>query len=1828
MHRLRFAYSLLLCLLVPGLCAFAQKAHFGAVITDVCNQACTSSNQPYGVVVDNATGQVYFNYDMGSTIYVATPGAQDTYTVAALIQTPGLQLQQLARDAAGNLFASTYGNKAVYEFPKNGAGYGAPVQIGTSPFAIGPLAVDPATGTVFYLGSSAAALQGLMRIDRNAAGVYGTPSVLLSSADYPGFGGFAVDAAGSLYVTYPKHDLVQKLTRTGATYAAPVTVPVTFTNPNGIFVDAAGNLFLTRVNDTTAAANGVYEAVLSGANYTVKPLYLETNTSSNFIVYSVAADSAGRAYFGGDEGVLRRYNPQSPTKFGSVAAGASSAAMSFRFQIDQTVQLGTARAVATGVSGTEFTADLTQSTCSGVQQGTYPPVGDDHACLVSVTFHPAAPGLRRGAVQLFDNAGKLLATAFVEGVGTGPVATLTPGLLGTLAGYNGICASATGACGDGGTAASAEFTTPYRVAYDGAGNAYIADYGAHRVRKITAAGAVSTIAGTGAACASATAACGDGGAAIAAALKNPSDIAIDGAGNVFIADTGDNRVRRVDAVSGLISTVAGTGSATFSGLNGPAATAGIAAPKGIAVDGGGTLYIGTATNHRVLSVQSDGILRAFAGTGTSGDAGDNAAATAALLNAPGALQVDRNDDVYIADSSNNRVKKVTVADGLLHAVAGAGGAGAFAGDGAAATAAHLSAPTGLAISAGGDVFLADSGNKRVRKIAAGSGVITTVGGSGTSCAANTAASTRTCGDGAAGNATTALLGTPYGVALDGANNLLFAETVSGRIRTLSAMAAPVAFASTAVGSISAASTVTLANDGNAALTFVVPGMIGALNPSISANFVYSGSSTCPQIGSTSGGYSLAAGATCTEIVAFAPALPGTISGSAITKDNSGGTAGATQTIPLSGTGTSGTAATHFSVTAPATAAAGTSFTFTVTALTAANATATTYTGIVHFTSSDALASLPANAKLVNGTATFMATLRTVGNQTITATDTAAATITGTSGTIKVAGVAPTIAFTIPNQTFGAADFKVTATSNSTGAFTYTVTSGPATIAAGTNTVHLTGAGTVTVLASQAASGIYSAGSKSATFTVAKQTAAITFTIPNHVYGDADFTVTATSASTAAFTYTLVSGPATVTGNKVHITGVGTVMLKAAQGATANFNANSKTASFTVGKGTAAITFAVPNHTVGDADFTVVATSASTGAFTYSLVSGPATVTGNKVHLTGVGTVVLKASQASTTNYNANSTTATFTVTNPSAPITFSVPTHTFGDADFTVSASSASSGAFTYTLVSGPATVTGNKVHLTGAGTVTLKASQAAAGSYPANSQTATFTVNPGTAPISFTVAGHTFGDADFTVSASSASTGAFTYSLVSGPATVTGNKVHLTGAGSVTLRASQAAAPNYAASTQTTTFSVAKATPVVSYAQPAAITYGTALSAAQQTAKATGLGGVMLAGNFSYSPAAGTVPVPPSQVITATFTPNDAMDYSTASASVTLVVNPAPLTVTAANATRLFGATNPVFTGTVTGVVNGDVLTESFATTASQLSPVGTYSIVPSATGANSARYTQSARNGTLTIMQAGATASAIATATSLTFGQTDTITAVVVSQTSGTPTGTVQFSEPGGISGAANLVSGQAMFTVANLPTGTHTITATYLGDMNFTGGATATIVIVVKPQEFTLQATSASSVNFNVGQSAVFTLRLTPVGGTFYQPVHISYAADIPFYAHAALSTVDLPANSGATDVTFTITSSTSASAVHDGRASGGVLFAFAAFVPLLFSARARRRLRRSALVCVALLATCGITAGLAGCGAGYAAHSIPVTVTATSAGLSHSIMVTANVQQTSR
>ena len=284
------------------------------------------------------------------------------------------------------------------------------------------------------------------------------------------------------------------------------------------------------------------------------------------------------------------------------------------------------------------------------------------------------------------------------------------------------------------------------------------------------------------------------------------------------------------------------------------------------------------------------------------------------------------------------------------------------------------------------------------------------------------------------------------------------------------------------------------------------------------------------------------------------------------------------------------------------------------------------------------------------------------------------------------------------------------------------------------------------MASEAADSNYAAATRNATFTVTAGTPTISFTVGNQAYGTAPFAVSATSNSTGAFTYSVVSGPATISGSTVTLTGVGAVTLMASEAADSNYAAATRNATFTVTAGTPAISFTVGNQTYGTAPFAVSATSNSTGAFTYSVVSGPATISGSTVTLTGVGSVTLMASEAADSNYAAATKNATFTVTAGTPAISFTVGNQAYGTAPFAVAATSNSTGAFTYSVVSGPATISGSTVTLTGVGSVTLMASEAADSNYAAATKNATFTVTAGTPTISFTVGNQAYGTAPFAV--------------------------------------------------------------------------------------------------------------------------------------------------------------------------------------------------------------------------------------------------------------------------------------------------------------------------------------------------------------------------------------------------------------------------------------------------------------------------------------------------
>ena len=273
-----------------------------------------------------------------------------------------------------------------------------------------------------------------------------------------------------------------------------------------------------------------------------------------------------------------------------------------------------------------------------------------------------------------------------------------------------------GAGGDGGPATNAFLNGPAAVALDGLGNLFIADQGNQRIRRVDGRGIITTVAGTGRAAYS-----GDGGAAVSAALNLPAAVAVDAAGNVFIADLANNRIRRVDA-TGRITTVAGAGGYGFAGDGGPAVAAWLKNPAGLAVDGAGGLYIADTFNFCVRRITPAGRITTVAGSGVYGYSGDGGAATNARLASPRGLGCDGLGNLYIADTGNNRIRRLGP-DGSMTTLAGTGGAG-YRGDGAAATNAWLRQPTGLAVDAAGNVFVADTGNSRIRQVALAAGEAT------------------------------------------------------------------------------------------------------------------------------------------------------------------------------------------------------------------------------------------------------------------------------------------------------------------------------------------------------------------------------------------------------------------------------------------------------------------------------------------------------------------------------------------------------------------------------------------------------------------------------------------------------------------------------------------------------------------------------------------------------------------------------------------------------------------------------------------------------------------------------------------------------------------------------------------------------------------------------------------------------------------------------------------------------------------------------------------------------------------------------------------------
>jgi uncharacterized protein YjiK len=534
-------------------------------------------------------------------------------------------------------------------------------------------------------------------------------------------------------------------------------------NPVGIAVDAGGDIFIAdsgnnRIREINASTHVITTVAGSGAaGYSGDNGQATAAKLNN--PEAVAVDAAGDIYIA-DYGNSRIREVSASTHVITTVAGNGTAGYSGDNGQATAAKLDNPQAVALDTAGDLFIADT----------------GNNRVREVNVSTHVIATVAGNGTAGFSGDSGKATAAELntPSGVALDTVGDLfiddqVNGRIREVNHTSGVITTVAGGgtqFGDNGQATAAQLYNPGGVGVDAAGDIFIADTANSRIREVNhTTGVITTVAGGG------VQGLGDNGLSTAAEVNNPQAVAMDSAGDLFIADTENNRIREVNSATGAITTVAGNGIYGYSGDNGQATAAELAYPASVAVNAAGDLFIADAGNKRIREVNlATGVITTVVGNGTSGYSGDNGQATAAELSNVRGVALDAAGDLFVADSDNERIREVNVSTGIISTVAGNGTFG-YSGDNGLATAAELAFPTGLAVDSAGDIFVADTDNSRVREVNHTTGVITTIAGNGTSGYS---------GDN--GPATVAELNYPRGVALDSSGNLYIADAYNARIR--------------------------------------------------------------------------------------------------------------------------------------------------------------------------------------------------------------------------------------------------------------------------------------------------------------------------------------------------------------------------------------------------------------------------------------------------------------------------------------------------------------------------------------------------------------------------------------------------------------------------------------------------------------------------------------------------------------------------------------------------------------------------------------------------------------------------------------------------------------------------------------------------------------------------------------------------------------------------------------------------------------------------------------------------------------------------------------
>jgi sugar lactone lactonase YvrE len=854
--------------------------------------------------------------------------------------------------------------------------------------------------------------------------------------------GAAFDASGNLYFSDQNNCVVREITTAGVinTVAGTPGVcnysgddgPATSAQlnfPQGVAIDSSGNLYIADINNSiirrVVLASGIITTYAGTPGTPGFPTNNVSATSTQLAGPVAVAVDAGGNLFIADQNDQIICRVDATSKNITIVAGTGAFGYSGDGGPATSATMEAPDGVAVDSAGNIYISDTQNAVIREVFSPTNPNTPNQINTIVgNHTFGFSGDGGPALSAELTNPAGLFVDSAtgnlWIADFWANRIRLYSPGnnkQITTVVG--------SGSVGDGSPAASASLYYPRNPALDSNGNLFFVDAQNDRIREVDSSGNISTVVGTGIPCAFPTDPCGDGGPATSAAIFMPRTVTIEPSGNLLVSDNGDNRIREV--AGGIITTIVGSGNQCGSGQGqvplpcgdgGPALQASLNDARAAVMDAAGNLYFADAQDNRIREVDTTGTITTIAGGGTNDTAptgcpgsysGDGGPAVDSTLGCPTGLDIDSNGNLYVADTDNNRIRKIdTGSPRVITTIAGNGTPG-HTGDGGLATSATLNGPVRVSVNGAGNLFISDTGNNVIRRVDGKTGIITTFAGNGTFAFA---------GDG--GPALSASFATPDGVVVDNLGDMYVGDLFNNRIRlvllnpnvTLSSNT--VAFANQAINT-SATLPVTVTNSGDAPLTISGISLAGASVFSLATS-----TSPCPVAPAT-----LAVGANCVIEVAFTPTQFVTSTGTITITDN-GPTPGSTQTINVTGTGA---AALTVSVTGTG------SVTSSPVGITACATTcAATFTGNSQVT----LTAAPGTNFTFGG---FSTNCTPTGALTCTVTMSAAQTVTATFTSSSAGGGLTISPNTLPSGAVGAAYGQVLIATGGVAPFNFSISSG-------------------------------------------------------------------------------------------------------------------------------------------------------------------------------------------------------------------------------------------------------------------------------------------------------------------------------------------------------------------------------------------------------------------------------------------------------------------------------------------------------------------------------------------------------------------------------------------------------------------------------------------------------------------------------------------------------------------------------------------------------------------------------------------------------------------